>query len=552
MKMKSGAFLCFLLCAALLLLASCSSQEGSRSAAEFYSDAPLSAAAAAPQIDRSGGYEVQTEEMYFESSGGRVYAVLYYPSAQETARPAVIFSHRYSGTHRSGGSYAEALASQGYIVCCPDFRGGGPDSRSDGSTLDMTVFTELDDLETVLAALYERDDVDKSNIFLMGNSQGGVVSALAAVRHVDEIAGMVLSSPAFSMSDDARRMFESTDAVPETYEYMQMTVGRGYFTSIMDYDLYAAVSGYDGPVLIFHGDGDTLVPISYSERAADTLPNASLEVLRGEGHIYSQAAVQRVIEMLSGFFAEHLRASQAPDAGRQTGLVAEQILNGDTGEIHYSYYLPEGYSSGRRYPLIMAMPGYDMMWFGEGSSGSNLNWRGFLCWTELDEDMIVVSAQLTDWGETSARQAIELTEYFIDNFSVDTDRVYAAGYSAGGETMSRAVSMRPDLYTAYLHGASRWDGSFEPIAENGVAVYIFMAQSDEYYGSQRAVDAYNGLYAAYEAEGWTEEQINSVLHVEIPGDAYFNERGITGNYHGGGNILFEDEEILNWIISHSK
>ena len=67
MKMKSGAFLCFLLCAALLLLASCSSQEGSRSAAEFYSDAQLSAAAAAPQIDRSGGYEVQTEEMYFES-----------------------------------------------------------------------------------------------------------------------------------------------------------------------------------------------------------------------------------------------------------------------------------------------------------------------------------------------------------------------------------------------------------------------------------------------------------------------------------------------------
>lgn len=33
----------------------------------------------------------------------------------------------------------------------------------------------------------------------------------------------------------------------------------------------------------------------------------------------------------------------------------------------------------------------------EESSGSNLNWRGFLTWTELDEDMIVVSAQLTDW-----------------------------------------------------------------------------------------------------------------------------------------------------------
>lgn len=86
--------------------------------------------------------------------------------------------------------------------------------------------------------------------------------------------------------------------------------------------------------------------------------------------------------------------------------------------------------------------------------------------------MIVVPAQLTDWHDTSARQAIELTEYFLANFSVDVSRVYAAGYSAGGETMSQAVSMCPDLYAAYLHGASQWDGDYAPIAENGTAVYI--------------------------------------------------------------------------------
>ena len=64
--------------------------------------------------------------------------------------------------------------------------------------------------------------------------------------------------------------------------------------------------------------------------------------------------------------------------------------------------------------------------------------------------MIVVPAQLTDWHDTSARQAIELTEYFLANFSVDVSRVYAAGYSAGGETMSQAVSMHPDRKMARL------------------------------------------------------------------------------------------------------
>ena len=236
----------------------------------------------------------------------------------------------------------------------------------------------------------------------------------------------------------------------------------------------------------------------------------------------------------------------------ETGIISEQILEGETGTIHYSYYLPEHYDPQKKYPLMMAMPGYDRMWFGEESSGSNLSWDGFLCWTELPEEMIVVSAQLTDWHETSARQAIELTEYFIDHFSVDQNRIYAAGYSAGGETMSQAVAMRPDLYAAYLHGASQWDGDYAPVAQNGVAVYIFMAEHDEYYGPERARSAYSGLYDAYIEAGWSEEQISEVLQIQTPDDEWFAQRGITGNYHGGGNAMFGEDGVLNWVLSHAK
>lgn len=243
--------------------------------------------------------------------------------------------------------------------------------------------------------------------------------------------------------------------------------------------------------------------------------------------------------------------SETENIPEKTGIIAEQILNGNDGEIHYSYYLPEDYDQSKTYPLVMTMPGYGMMWFGEDSSGSNLEWNGFRVWTELPEDIIVVSAQLTDWHETSARQAIELTEYFIENFSVDRTRIYAAGYSAGGETMSRAVSMRPDLYAAYLHGASQWDGAYEPIAQNDVAVYIFMAENDEYYGSAKARSAYDRLQAAYREKGYTDSQIGERLIAEIPDNEYFNSRGIY-NYHGGGNIVFDDETVLNWILAQRK
>lgn len=41
----------------------------------------------------------------------------------------------------------------------------------------------------------------------------------------------------------------------------------------------------------------------------------------------------------------------------QTGIIPEQVLEGETEEIHYSYYLPEGYDPSGNYPLVMAMPG---------------------------------------------------------------------------------------------------------------------------------------------------------------------------------------------------
>lgn len=52
-----------------------------------------------------------------------------------------------------------------------------------------------------------------------------MVSAITAAKHTDEIAGVMLASPAFSLVDDAKELFGSADAVPETYFHMIMTVG---------------------------------------------------------------------------------------------------------------------------------------------------------------------------------------------------------------------------------------------------------------------------------------------------------------------------------------
>ena len=89
------------------------------------------------------------------------------------------------------------------------------------------------------------------------------------------------------------------------------------------------------------------------------------------------------------------------------------------------------------------------------------------------------------------------------------------------------------------------------MAENRVAVYIFMAENDEYYGSQKARDAYANLHAAYEKAGLTDSEIDQLLQLNIPGNAYFNAKGIY-NYHGGGSVVFDDENILNWVLAQRK
>lgn len=268
------------------------------------------------------------------------------------------------------------------------------------------------------------------------------------------------------------------------------------------------------------------------------------------------AGLLSAVLLLSGCTAQAADTASSPLSSAektavQTGFTENQTLDGAEGIIHFSYYLPDGYDSAKTYPLVVTMPGYDRMWFGEDSAGTNLEWNGVQAWTKLSEPVILVSGQLTDWGAKSARQANELAEYMIAHFSVDTSRVYAAGYSAGGETMSQAVALRPDLYAAYLHGGSQWDGAYDPVAENRVAVYIFMAENDEYYGSQKARDAYRNLHAAYERAGLTDSEIDQLLRLNIPDNAYFNAKGIY-NYHGGGSVVFDDENVLNWVLAQRK
>lgn len=129
------------------------------------------------------------QELYAVRDGKRIYGELYLPQNISGKLPVVIYSHGFGGTHAYGVEYAKELVKLGYIVYCFDFCGGSSSSKSDGSTLEMSIFTEQADLEAVIMMIQELDFVDTHNIFLLGSSQGGVVSAITAAKNQSIIRG---------------------------------------------------------------------------------------------------------------------------------------------------------------------------------------------------------------------------------------------------------------------------------------------------------------------------------------------------------------------------
>lgn len=128
------------------------------------------------------------------------------------------------------------------------------------------------------------------------------------------------------------------------------------------------------------------------------------------------------------------------------GFLRDNVFHSETeGDIHYNVYLPKDYDGSEAYALFLTLPGYQGLYFqgvGENLKTENV---GFTV-QEYNEKMTVIAPQLEDWGETSAKQTIALTEYFLEHYNINRQKVYGEGYSGGGETMSQVMGMKPDAH----------------------------------------------------------------------------------------------------------
>lgn len=247
-------------------------------------------------------YRVVEQDWNINQDGVNIYGRLYMPQNVVNKKKAIILSHGLAGNYRDLADYAQHLASQGYIAYAFDYPGGSKNGRSTGvDQLDMSIFTEEQNLKTVLNAVRNRKDVDRNQVSLLGESQGGAVSAMLASKYPKEVKSLILLYPAFSITDYAKVAFKSINKVPDTLNLFGFTVGKNYFAKLLNYDMLKSATKYNGPVLLLHGSDDIIVPETYSEKANKKFKHSSLHIIKHAGHEFKGTHKKEAFKLIDNF-----------------------------------------------------------------------------------------------------------------------------------------------------------------------------------------------------------------------------------------------------------
>ena len=243
--------------------------------------------AADPTVEE--GYTVEGEGFtsvvsWCKNGDLNIYGKFYYPEGFDASQkyPVVIMSHGLGSRAEmvERAKWPKAVTEKGFIAYAFDFCGGGMNSLSDGDFMEMSVLTEASDLNAVIDFVKSQAYADPDNLFLLGQSQGGFVSAITAASRPEEVKAMVLVYPALCLVDDLHEFVpDLAEVTGDTVETAMGTLGAVYARDAYDIDVMNEIAKYSGDVMIIHGLNDKTVPYSYSLEAITTAYSAAASEL---------------------------------------------------------------------------------------------------------------------------------------------------------------------------------------------------------------------------------------------------------------------------------
>jgi predicted esterase len=234
---------------------------------------------------------------------------------------------------------------------------------------------------------------------------------------------------------------------------------------------------------------------------------------------------------ITGYAQEGLHVTQIGNFGKS--LVQQEFYN--TGTLNYLLFMPEDTSAkiDGRFPLLVSLHGI-------GDRGNNLQ---LLKRDGLPEILdgyrtfpfIVLAPQCpetTEWYyDRTDKMTLKLISEIIDRYPVDPNRVYVTGYSMGGIGAYDLAIRYPEIFAAAL-----------PIAARGETYWTFC--------NMREVPAWafhcnlDPLVPLHKAQFIVSVLQNCGCNIKF---TVYN-----GVYHDSWSQTYENPEVYEWLLRHSK
>ena len=231
------------------------------------------------------------EQTHRTADGATIYWQQWYPDGDPVALICLVH-----GLGEHSGRYehvAQRFTDAGYAVFAMDQRGHG---NSGGTRGDVTVDQSVSDIAELVADA--KDEFPGTPVFLYGHSLGGLMGMTYVVRRQPAIAGMVASAPALDseLRDQKAKFFMANllggvvpgvtiatgldpngvsrdPAVVAAYTSDPLVHDKGSLglakSTFQAMDAIMERTDFPVPLLIIHGQADTLTVPAASKRFAD-------------------------------------------------------------------------------------------------------------------------------------------------------------------------------------------------------------------------------------------------------------------------------------------
>ena len=239
-------------------------------------------------------------KLTYLSDNLKVKAYLYKPKKPKGKLPVIVFNR---GSFVRGdiapelAAFFHRLALEGFVIVAPMYRqsdgGEGRDELGGG---------DLNDLLNVVPLVKSFEFADTGNLFLYGESRGGIMTYLALKRNFPANAAAVFG--AITSLEDYQRE-NARDISPEFLKRIWPDYDENKEKILNERSAVKWAEQINSPILIMHGGGDPQVNPQHSLSMAAKLQSLGktyqLKIYAGDNHILAKNQIERDRETVRWF-----------------------------------------------------------------------------------------------------------------------------------------------------------------------------------------------------------------------------------------------------------